>query len=430
MNTGRSFLLAMSDGIGFILGFLGFILLAFPQKNFMEQVMIHAPSFIFLTLLWIIVLYVFNFYDIQKSRPNVIFLRNFGIAGTIMLVIGIIFFYLNPITAIAPKSNLLIFISISLLIILGLRRIIYSATKNNIHTRCAIICSDPLGQQLADTLRNHSELGFLCIGIYPHLPAFLESNPDASLVIIDTQEKQDLTLLENILKTNRAVIDITEAYETILYKIPVNLITYDWIIHSLKKETSVLYELFSRTIAIFASVIVLMLTLPITLVTALIIKLTDSGPIFYQQQRTGFLGKPFFLIKFRSMVVDAEKNGAVWASSNDQRITKIGKIIRKLHIDEIPQMWNILRGDIALVGPRAERPEFVSELEQKIPFYYLRHTIKPGFTGWAQIKFRYARSIEDSQEKFEYDLYYIKNKNIFMDIGIMIKTVQIIFTHD
>lgn len=235
MNTGRSFLLAMSDGIGFILGFLGFILLAFPQKNFMEQVMIHAPSFIFLTLLWIIVLYVFNFYDIQKSRPNVIFLRNFGIAGTIMLVIGIIFFYLNPITAIAPKSNLLIFISISLLIILGLRRIIYSATKNNIHTRCAIICSDPLGQQLADTLRNHSELGFLCIGIYPHLPAFLESNPDASLVIIDTQEKQDLTLLENILKTNRAVIDITEAYETILYKIPVNLITYDWIIHSLKK---------------------------------------------------------------------------------------------------------------------------------------------------------------------------------------------------
>lgn len=430
MNTGRSFLLAMSDGIGFILGFLGFILLAFPQKNFMEQVMIHAPSFIFLTLLWIIVLYVFNFYDIQKSRPNVIFLRNFGIAGTIMLVIGIIFFYLNPITAIAPKSNLLIFISISLLIILGLRRIIYSATKNNIHTRCAIICSDPLGQQLADTLRNHSELGFLCIGIYPHLPAFLESNPDASLVIIDTQEKQDLTLLENILKTNRAVIDITEAYETILYKIPVNLITYDWIIHSLKKETSVLYELFSRTIAIFASVIVLMLTLPITLVTALIIKLTDSGPIFYQQQRTGFLGKPFFLIKFRSMVVDAEKNGAVWASSNDQRVTKIGKIIRKLHIDEIPQMWNILRGDIALVGPRAERPEFVSELEQKIPFYYLRHTIKPGFTGWAQIKFRYARSIEDSQEKFEYDLYYIKNKNIFMDIGIMIKTVQIIFTHD
>ncbi len=133
--------------------------------------------------------------------------------------------------------------------------------------------------------------------------------------------------------------------------------------------------------------------------------------------------------KFRSMSMDAEENGPQWSSKKDNRTTNIGRIIRSLHIDEIPQMWNIIRGDIALVGPRPERPEFVEELEHKIPFYYLRHSIIPGFTGWAQIKFRYAGNVIDSKEKFEYDLYYMKNRNIFMDLGILARTVQIIFTH-
>lgn len=208
------------------------------------------------------------------------------------------------------------------------------------------------------------------------------------------------------------------------------MITPDWIIHFVKKNSSLLYSRLSRIIEIFTALLITIITLPITLVTALAIKITDGGPIFYSQNRMGLSEKTFLLFKFRSMVVDSEKNGAVWAATDDNRITKIGKIIRKLHIDEIPQMWNIIKGNIGLVGPRAERPEFITTLEQDIPFYYLRHTIKPGFTGWAQIKFRYARTVADSQEKFEYDLYYIKNRNIFMDLGIIIRTVQIIFTHE
>jgi lipopolysaccharide/colanic/teichoic acid biosynthesis glycosyltransferase len=125
----------------------------------------------------------------------------------------------------------------------------------------------------------------------------------------------------------------------------------------------------------------------------------------------------------------AETNGAVWATAKDPRITPVGHILRTTHLDEVPQMYNIIKGDLALIGPRAERPEFVAELEQQIPYYYLRHTIKPGFTGWAQIKYRYARSIQDSREKFEYDLYYLKNKSPLLDIGIVLKTLQIIFTH-
>jgi lipopolysaccharide/colanic/teichoic acid biosynthesis glycosyltransferase len=125
----------------------------------------------------------------------------------------------------------------------------------------------------------------------------------------------------------------------------------------------------------------------------------------------------------------AETNGAVWASSNDPRVTRVGTLIRKLHIDEIPQMINIIRGDIALVGPRPERPTFVSSLENDLPYYFLRHTITPGFTGWAQIMFRYARTTLDAKEKYEYDLYYIYNRSLFIDIGILLKTIQIIFTH-
>lgn len=428
-NTRFSWLI-VSDIFAFIIGFFAFIFLVFSPASFVQQSMIHAPSFTILVALWVLVLYVFNFYDFQKSKPNVVFLRNFSLAGIVMLIVGIIFFYLNPITAIAPKSNLVIFIGISLLIILGLRRLIYSATKNNIHTKCAIICKHPLGQNLFDEFNNHPELGFACIGRYPDIHSFMESKPETSLIIVDTHHREEISAIEQLFKTDNEVIDIIEAYETILYKVPVDLVTPDWIIHSIKKTTSGLYTGISRIIEIIVALTILIITLPVTVITAICIKFTDNGPIFYSQKRTGLLGKDFSLYKFRSMIIDSEKNGAVWASSNDNRITKIGKIIRKLHIDEIPQMWNILKGDITLVGPRAERPEFVEQLEQSIPFYYLRHTIKPGFTGWAQIKFRYARTIADSQEKFEYDLYYIKNRNFFMDIGIIIKTAQIIFTHD
>jgi len=129
------------------------------------------------------------------------------------------------------------------------------------------------------------------------------------------------------------------------------------------------------------------------------------------------------------MFVNADKNGAEWTEKNDQRITKVGKIIRKLHIDEVPQLWNVIKGEMSLVGPRPEIISFEEKLSKEIPHYGLRHIITPGFTGWAQIKFRNARGIEESKEKFEYDLYYIKNRNIFMDCGIILRTIQIIFTH-
>jgi lipopolysaccharide/colanic/teichoic acid biosynthesis glycosyltransferase len=163
------------------------------------------------------------------------------------------------------------------------------------------------------------------------------------------------------------------------------------------------------------------------LIVCLLIKLEDRGPILFRQTRAGRRGVPFQVYKFRSMRVDAEADsGPKWAEDDDPRITKIGRWIRMLRIDEIPQAWNVLRGDMSFVGPRPERPEFVAQLREVIPYYDYRHGVRPGITGWAQVNFPYGATVDDSRQKLEYDLYYLKNFSVLMDLFILVKTVKII----
>ena len=181
-----------------------------------------------------------------------------------------------------------------------------------------------------------------------------------------------------------------------------------------------------RTFDITASTLLLLATFPIMLATALLIYLEDRGPVFYRQIRVGKNWKLVNVLKFRSMRTDAEKNGAQWATTNDDRVTKIGRFIRKTRIDELPQMFNVLRGDMSFVGPRPERPEFVEQFSQSIPFYAERHRVKPGVTGWAQISYPYGASEKDTIEKLQYDLYYVKNYSIFLDLTILFQTAEVI----
>jgi len=169
----------------------------------------------------------------------------------------------------------------------------------------------------------------------------------------------------------------------------------------------------------------LVLSAPIALVTAILIKLDSRGPIFYKQERVGKNGRVFDLLKFRSMKVGAEKDGApVWAMTNDDRVTRVGRVIRKLRIDEIPQFWNIIVGEMNFVGPRPERPHFVGQLANEIAYYEHRHLVAPGLTGWAQIKYPYGASVEDAIQKLQYDLYYIKNQSLTLDLMIVFETVK------
>lgn len=195
-----------------------------------------------------------------------------------------------------------------------------------------------------------------------------------------------------------------------------------------QSATQRFYQMLRRVFDIGGSLVgCLLLAIVIPLVW-LANRLASPGPLFYRQERVGQGGKTFYVLKFRSMVVDAEKHvGAVWASENDPRITPAGRLLRKMRLDELPQFWNIIKGEMSLIGPRPERPHFVNQLVQQYPFYRARHAVRPGLTGWAQVKYRYGASVEDSLVKLQYDLYYIKRQSILIDVAILLKTILVVF---
>ena len=184
-----------------------------------------------------------------------------------------------------------------------------------------------------------------------------------------------------------------------------------------------------RLFDLLAALTLLLLTFPVMLITALLIVLEDGFPIFYRQERVGLNGRLFNVVKFRSMRRDAEGDGKPrWATANDDRTTRVGRIIRKLRIDELPQLFSVLNGDMSLVGPRPERPYFVDQLTRDIPFYAVRHSVKPGVTGWAQVSYPYGASVDDSMQKLQYDLYYVKNHTLCLDIVVLFETVGVVLT--
>jgi sugar transferase (PEP-CTERM system associated) len=215
-------------------------------------------------------------------------------------------------------------------------------------------------------------------------------------------------------------------YERLTGRVSLDMLRPSWLIFSGRGRQARIAGLFRNVMHRLVALVGGILSLPIAIVTAILIKLDSPGPVFYKQERVGRNGKPFTLMKFRSMRVDAEKDGPVWAATSDDRATRVGWIIRKIRVDEIPQFWSILRGEMSFVGPRPERPHFVSQLAQEIPYYEQRHLIAPGLTGWAQIKYPYGASIEDARQKLQYDLYYIKNQSLVLDAIILFETIKII----
>jgi len=215
-------------------------------------------------------------------------------------------------------------------------------------------------------------------------------------------------------------------YERVTGRVSLNMIRPSWLIFSSRGRQARIAGITRNIVHRIVALVGALFSLPIAIVTAILIKLDSRGPILYKQERVGKNGGAFTVMKFRSMRTDAEKAGPVWASEDDDRTTRVGKIIRKLRIDEIPQFWNILRGEMDFVGPRPERPHFVSQLAQEIPYYEQRHLIAPGLTGWAQIKYPYGASIEDARQKLQYDLYYIKNQSLMLDAIILFETIKII----
>jgi sugar transferase (PEP-CTERM system associated) len=223
------------------------------------------------------------------------------------------------------------------------------------------------------------------------------------------------------------VTDLSGFYERVRGEVPIDSLKASWLIYANGFEQGSLRTLIKRAFDLVASSTLFVLALPVMLFTALAIKLESPGPVIYRQERAGRAGLPFTVLKFRSMRDDAENDGiARWASVGDPRVTRVGRLIRKLRIDELPQLINVLRGEMSFVGPRPERPTFVAKLKEQIPFYDLRHSVKPGLTGWAQVRYSYGATIEQSVKKLEYDLYYVKNHTLLLDIVILLETVRVV----
>ncbi len=224
------------------------------------------------------------------------------------------------------------------------------------------------------------------------------------------------------------VVDIRSFYEHVVQRLPLTQINDEWLLQSegFSLNTRGSLRRLKRALDVLISLLLLIPAAPVMLLTALIVRLESPGPVIYKQDRVGLFEKEFTVYKFRSMRADAERNGAVWASAHDSRVTRFGRFIRKVRIDELPQIWNILKGDMSFIGPRPERMAFVQKLKQTIPYYSLRHSVKPGLTGWAQVCYPYGASEEDARRKLEYDLYYIKNMSLLLDINIVFKTVGVV----
>lgn len=256
-----------------------------------------------------------------------------------------------------------------------------------------------------------------------------------SEVVVAIEERRGALPVDDLLQvrmTGVRVTDISSFFEQETGRVDLESVRPSWFIFSDGYDGgSQISVVGKRVFDILFSAALLVVTSPILMVTATLVKLTSRGTIFYRQQRVGRFGKPFDVIKFRSMRADAEKEGKpIWAQKGDPRVTGVGRIIRLTRIDEIPQMFCVLKGDMSFVGPRPERPFFVSELARQIPFYNERHVAKPGVTGWAQINYPYGASVEDARAKLEYDLYYIKNYSLFLDLLILIQTVRVVLWQD
>jgi len=358
-------------------------------------------------------------------------------------------FYLFP-DLYFGRGLLAIVMLLALLLILIIRLLFFRwSGLDNLRPRALVLGAGVNARELLDLIDKTSILPNLkIVGFVPfdkesrHVPAemiipkagslaSLVGQYDASEVIVATQERRGGTFpIQELLECRISGIKVTDLvgfFERECGHLRMDSLYPSWLVFGSGFNQGTLRTVIKRMFDIITSLLLLIVTLPIMLLTALLIVIEDGWPVFYRQERVGDAGKTYMVIKFRSMFNDAEKAGKPqWATTDDPRSTRVGRIIRKLRIDELPQIINVLKGEMSFVGPRPERPHFVDMLSAQVPYYNMRHSIKPGITGWAQVRYPYGASIEDAIEKLQYDLYYVKNHSLFLDFVILIDTVGVV----
>lgn len=403
-----------------------------------------------ITIIIIISFYYSDLYAIDQTLSiRELLLRLMSGIGFACIAIGIISYPIPQLGKTIYASQMFLMAGGLCAWRVGFMRVIAAA---RIHGRVLIIGVQSIGKMVAEQLCRQKTLGMEVIGFIGHsagevplaygnptrltLPVFsahslssLIEQRGVDRILLAGAESCDDSLVRELVSLRAKGVPIEDChsfYERLVSKIAIADLSPEWIALSkgFRRDRIVLAT--KRIIDVVASALGLILSAPICLLTAIAIKVESAGPVLYHQERVGKDGKQFVLYKFRSMAVNAEGDGGpVWASKNDSRAFVVGQIIRKLRIDEIPQMYNVLKGEMSFVGPRPERPFFVERLNHKIPYYYLRHSVKPGITGWAQISYAYGDTEESAIEKLQYDLYYIKNMSGLFDLQIIFETIKV-----
>jgi sugar transferase (PEP-CTERM system associated) len=410
---------------------------------------------LFVSVAFLTCMYYFDLYDsaIVSNRREAL-VRLIQVLGVAYIALGLLY-YLYPPVRLGRGIFHLGFLFVGLLLLLWRRLFSVINSTQRLAERVVILGEGSLADSLLREIEMRPELGIRVAGraalrvIGNHvgdreigeLPLTFSQTSCEDLavgrpirgidrIVVAMEERRGKLPVDLLLALkNRGVQvqDGNDVYESITGKVPIESIRLSWLLFSPGSHASRLFLISARLASVVTSIVGLLLSLPLLPFIILAIKLGSPGPVLYWQNRVGRDDKVFRCYKFRTMRSDAEADtGPTWAEDDDPRVTPMGRFLRKTRIDEIPQLLNVLKGDMSLVGPRPERPEFVAALNKKIPYYHLRHSVRPGITGWAQILYKYGSSIEDAKEKLRYDLYYIKNSSVGLDLLIVLNTLKIV----
>ena len=400
------------------------------------------------TCVCLLILYFYDLYDytVMGNRRELM-LRLVQALGIAWALLAFLFYLIPPL--LLGRGVSVISVPLVLILLLTWRILIHYLTGHpEIGEKILVVGTGQAAQDTAQAVWDRRDAGYRIVGFVTENGA----KPDEKIgeskivglvenlseivksekidrIVIAVRERRGTFPTETLLKMSLAgdvsIEECTSFFERVTGKVHIDMLRPSWLIFDGRPRDTrlktALRDLIHRSLGVIGFVV----SLPIALITAILIKLESKGAVLYRQERVGKNGRIIKVIKFRSMRTDAEKDGKpVWAVSNDDRVTRVGRVIRKIRVDEIPQFWNIIKGEMSFVGPRPERPHFVEQLAHEIQFYEHRHLVAPGLTGWAQIKYPYGASVEDARQKLQYDLYYIKNQSLALDLVIVFETVK------
>jgi exopolysaccharide biosynthesis polyprenyl glycosylphosphotransferase len=443
-NKLKVFLFFIADAAALYAALFITLFIRYGSDYYAQFVNAHALPFTIIFVLWLVVFYIAGLYDLRRLRNNLDFIKTLFVSLLVNALLAALLFYLIPAFGIAPKTNLLIFIVIFAVIEIFWRRFLNRAMAfGEAPNKILIVGSGALADAVKSAIREHPQVGYAIkaemeeAAAYaaPESVAAIAHRENVNMIVVPRHLKHEARLvliLYELFGTGILVSDLATLYENIMRKVPLADLEETWFLENIAGEVR-FYDSLKRAGEFLGALILGIVLLPFEILIALIIKLTSRGPVIYKQVRVGEKSREFMLYKFRSMRVlsadgSAEVQGAQWsAGGSDARVTLFGRFLRKSHLDELPQLWNIIRGDLSFVGPRPERPTFVQSLTKKIPYYEIRLLIKPGVTGWAQINHHADLTTEDVMEKLQYDIYYLKNRSPILDWAIILKTAKSMF---